>query len=151
LLAERAAANAAQIEAACGANSTDKSDALGPDSEEEVIKEEYENEEQVATVTIVEDLDLDALIHPEIPLKHPVPDSSNRDQDQTKLPEHRTKVPKSPSTTIKTPGTSKIDTTKKPRYETRAARLAEKRKQQTRKFEKSARAGGKKLRPSKRR
>ena len=133
----------------------EETDASGPDSEEDMVQEEYENEEQVATVTVVEDFDMDTLIHPGAPSGHRVPDSSNLDQDQshqTKPSEHRTKVPKSASI-AKTQGASKMKTRseKKIKYETKAARLAEKRVQRARKLEKAARAGGRKSRLSKKR
>jgi len=138
LIPERAVANAAQVEAACGAEPVGETDTPGPDSEEDMIQE-YENEEQLATVTVVEDFDMDALIHP-------------ADKDQPQLSEHRASVSKSISTS-KTSETSKKKTSsgKKIKYDTRAVRLAEKRKQRARKFEKAARAGGKRSHPSNKR
>jgi len=152
MLAERAATNAAQVEAAYGGNPADEGDTLGPDSEEDMIQEEYENEEQVATVTVVEDLDIDALIHPGPPPGRPIPgSSSNRDQEQVRHPAHA--QGSKPTTANGTSGVSKkkAASAKKIKYETKAGRLAEKKKQQTRKFEKAARAGGKQSRSSKRR
>lgn len=129
----------------------DEGDAPGPDSEEDMIQE-YENEEQLATVTVVEDFDIDALIHDEASSQHPILGSSNRDQDQPGPLGHRTRVSKS-ATTVKTSEASKKKTSlgNKTKYETRAARLAEKRKQRTRKLEKSARAGGRQSHPSRKR
>jgi len=149
MLAKQAVENAAQVEAAYGGRPVDDPDTAGSDSEEDVIQDEYENEEQVATVTVVEDFDMDALIHAEPPSEHPIPGSSKRDQDQTSRPEHRAKKSKS-TTTNNATGTSKKGATsaKKIKYETKAARLAEKKKQQARKFEKAARAGGKQSRSS---
>ena len=137
------------MEAAYGAEPADEGGAPGPDSEEDMIQE-YENEEQLATVTVVEDFDMDALIHPGAPSEHPILGSSNRDQDQPELSERRAGVSKS-HTTAKTSGTSKNKTTSgnKIKYETRAVRLAEKKKQRARKLEKAARAGGKRSHPSK--
>ena len=151
MLAERATRNAAQVEAAYGGNNADGGDALGPDSGEDMIQE-YENEEQVATVTVVEDLDIDALIHPVPPSGHPNPaSSSNHDHDQGRHPEHaqgsKCTITNGPSAASK----KKAAPAKKIKYETKAARLAEKKKQQARKFEKAARAGGKQTRSSKRR
>ncbi|KAF9650898.1 hypothetical protein BDM02DRAFT_3092304 [Thelephora ganbajun] len=148
MLAERAANNAAQVEAAYGGKPVDETDTQGPDSEEDTIQEEYENEEQVATVTVVEDFDIDALIHAESPSKHPNPGLPN----QSGLSEHRAKEPKS-TITNKTSGTSKKKATsaKKIRYETKATRLAEKKKQLARKLEKATRAGGKQSRYLKKR
>jgi len=151
MLAERAARNAAQVEAAYGGNPVDEGGTPGPESGEDMIKEEYENEEQVATVTVVEDLDIDALIHPEPPSGRPNPGSSlNQDQNEARRPEH---PQGSKYTTNDTSGTpkKKAASVKKIKYETKAARLAEKKKQQARKFEKAARAGGKQSRSSKRR
>ena len=146
MLAERAAENAAQVEAAYGGNPADEGGAQGSDSEEDVIQEEYENEEQVATVTVVEEFDIDALIHTESPLERIDPgSSSNQDQDQARrveLPAKKSKI----TATNKKSGAS----AKKFKYGTNAARLAEKKKQQARKFEKAARAGGKQSRSSKR-
>lgn len=152
MLAEQAAANAAQVEAAYGAKPADEPDASGSDSEEDLIQEEYENEEQVATVTVVEDFDTDTLVHTGTPSEHHIPDTSNQDRDQTGLPEHRVRVPK-PNAASNVPGTSrrKTNPAKKIKYETKAARVAEKRKQRARKLEKAARAGGKQSYPSKRR
>ena len=153
MLAERAAENAAQVEAAYGGKPVDEADTQGPDSEEDTIQEEYENEEQVATVTVVEDFDIDTLIHAEPPSEYPNPgsSSSNQNRDQTIRPERHAK--KSKSVTSSTSGTSKKRATpaKKIKYETKAARLAERKKQRTRKLEKAARAGGKKSRSLKKR
>jgi ribosomal RNA-processing protein 17 len=151
LLAERAAANAAQVEAAYGGKPVSAEDASGSDSEEDPIQEEYENEEQVATVTVVEDFDIDTLVPAGAP-SDPIPDPSNQDQDQSRRSEHRAKVPK-PNAAPKTPATPrrKTSSAKKIKYETKAARVAEKRKQRTRKHEKAARAGGKQSHSSKKR
>lgn len=151
LLAERAAANAAQVEAAYGGGPANEADTQGPDSEEDVIQEEYENEEQVATVTVVEDFDMDTLIHTETPAEHPIPVLSNRNQGQSKLSEPRTKASKSTTTNTTRAYKRKMNSPKKVKYETKAARLAEKRKQRARKLEKASRAGGKQPYPSKRR
>ena len=146
MLAERATENAAQVEAAYGGKIVDELDAQGPDSEGDMIQEEYENEEHVATVTVVEDFDIDALIHPEPSAGHPNPGpSSNQDQDGR--PERRAAKPKA-TITSRTPR-NKSTSAKKHKYETKAARLAEKKKQRTRKLEKAARAGGKQSRPKK--
>jgi len=147
MLAERAVKNAAQVEAAHGGQLVDEADTQGQDFEDDMIQEEYENEEQVATVTVVEDFDMDALIHAEPPSEHPNPGSSSN-QDRARRPEHRAGKLKSATTS----GTSKKKATsaKKIKYETKAARLTEKKKQQTRKLEKAVRAGGKQSRSRKR-
>lgn len=133
------------MEAAYGAKPVDETDGPGPDSEEDVIQE-YENEEQLATVTVVEDFDMDALIHAETPLENAIPHSSNRNQDRAELSEHRSRVSKYTTTSKK-----KTSSGKKIKYETRAVRLVEKRKQQARKLERAARAGGKRSHASKKR
>ena len=153
MLAEQAAKNAAQVEAAYGGELASEADTQGLDSEEDTIQEEYENEEQVATVTVVEDLDIDALIHAEPPSECPNPNPSPvQHHHRTRHPEHRAKRLKSPIT-ANTPGTSKKKSTsaRKIKYETKAVRLAEKKKQHARKLEKAARAGGKQSRFSKKR
>ena len=143
--------NAAQVEAAYGGNPAGEGDTPGPDSEEDMIQEEYENEEQVATVTVVEDFDIDALIHAGPPSERPDPGSSScKDQNQTgRSAEHVTKKPK--STTITGTSKKRATSAKKIKYGTKGARLAEKKRQQVRKFEKAARAGGKQSRSSKKR
>jgi len=148
MLAERAARNATHVEAAYGGNPVDGTDTQGQDSEEDMIQEEYENEEQVATVTVVEDFDMDTLIHAEPPSEHPNPGSSSN-RDHARRLECRSEKPKP---TANTSGTSKKKATsaKKFKYETKAARFAEKKKQQARKLEKAARAGGKQSRSRKR-
>jgi len=60
-LAERAARNAAEVERAYGACT--EGDEGGVHSELEEAEEEYEGEEQLATVTVVQDFDLSTLIH----------------------------------------------------------------------------------------
>lgn len=153
MLAEQATKNAAQVEAAYGGSPANEGSTPVQDSEEDVIQEEYENEEQVAIVTVVEDLDIDALIHTGHPSERANQgSSSNQDQNQTGRPERR-RAKGTKSTTDNTSGTSKKRATsaKKIKYETKAARSAEKRKQQARKYEKAARAGGKQSRSSKKR
>jgi len=147
MLAERAVKNAAEVEAAHGGQPVDEADTQGQDSGEDMIQEEYENEEQVATVTVVEEFDMDTLIHAEPPSEHP-DSGSPSNQNQARHPKHRAEKLKP----ITTPGTSKKKATsaKKIKYETKAGRLAEKKKQQTRKLEKAARAGGKQSRLRKR-
>ena len=151
MLAERAARNAAQVEAAYGGDCVDDEETPESDPEEDKVQEEYENEEQVATVTVVEDFDIDALIHAGPLSERPNPSlSSNRDQEQTRPPEFK----KSRSTTANnTSATSKkkASSVKKIKYETKAARFSEKKKQYARKLEKAARAGGRQSRFSKKR
>lgn len=143
MLAERAVKNAAEVEAAHGGQPVDETDTRGQDSEDDMIQEEYENEEQVATVTVVEDFDMDTLIHAEPPSERPNPGSSSK-QGQARRPG------KPKSTTASGASKKKATSVKKIKYETKAGRLAEKKKQRTRKLEKAARAGGKQSRSRKR-
>ncbi|KAF8557581.1 hypothetical protein OG21DRAFT_1538413 [Imleria badia] len=76
-LAERAARNAAEVERACGAFADGDGDEWGGvSSEPEGMEEEYEGEEQLATVTVVQDFDLSTLLHgpAPAPTRAPVPD-----------------------------------------------------------------------------
>ena len=139
MLAERAAQNAAEVEAAYGG----RIDGLGDDAEdwqgisrdEKDREEEYEDEEQLATVTIVEDFDPTELIHgppPELQPGQPLTPKSILSETNLK----RT------SSTLSTKNLSNKRTSKKIHYETKAARSAEKKKQRNRKLEKAAHARG---------
>jgi ribosomal RNA-processing protein 17 len=99
--------------------------------------EEYEDEEHLAIVTVVEDFDPHTIIHgpPQIAASHPVAPPPD-------LP--------MPSTTkrkrIDVAGAKANTIAKKIRYETKSARKAEKGKQRARRTEKAERAGGKSTR-----
>lgn len=93
--------------------------------------DEYEDEEVLATVTVVEDFDPDAIRHgsqkpPLIPLPPSQPSSSKNLTPQSEA----TPLPKKPKV-------------QKIRYQTKEARKAERRKQFTRRTEKAERARGK--------
>ncbi|KAF4620688.1 hypothetical protein D9613_000768 [Agrocybe pediades] len=147
MLREQALENAAQVEAAYGAVVDDQDEdddwnGIGTSNQSAVERDdEYEDEEVLATVTVVEDFDPDTIIHgpakPEQP-KDSAPSSSSISQSKatttiTKkavLKKHRTKE-------------------KKIRYETKDARRRERTKQHARRTEKAELAGGKASRKSK--
>ena len=103
-------------------------------------EEEYEDEEQLATVTVVEEFDPDSLIHGTQPTLRPQneaddsaePASDDRPRAETK------RTNKDAKTKIKTSARAKDI-----KYQTGAARKAERQKQRKRKLEKADRAGGK--------
>ncbi|KAI0351051.1 hypothetical protein OH77DRAFT_1439482 [Trametes cingulata] len=154
MLAEQAAKNAEEAERAYGGMVDDESDSewegpsgpstfkgKGKASEEQ---EEYEGEEQLATVTVVEEFDPDSLIHGE----KPAPDTHDA---AAEVPEPSPSRPRasSKSTTpsqVKAKAKAKLKTAVKAKdikYQTNAARKAERMKQRKRKTEKAERAGGK--------
>lgn len=95
--------------------------------------EEYENEEILATVTVVEDFDPDTLIHgPSRPESSSEPRPFHSDHD--------IRTPRSQPTSHSTK--KKMKSTKI-RYETKDARKREQVKQRARRTEKAERAGGK--------
>ncbi|KAH7888608.1 nucleolar protein 12-domain-containing protein [Phlebopus sp. FC_14] len=146
-LAERAARNAAEVEKAYGAVIDDKNDEWGriSDDSEKEIEEEYEGEEQLATVTVVEDFDPSALLHGQPTTSAPPADRNvalsqssfkARGKEKERLPIH---------------AKSKVKRNDKVKYQTKAARSAERSKQRARRTEKAERAGGKASRKRKRR
>ena len=120
------------------------------------MEEEYEYEEQVATVTVVEDFDPDELIHgPQAARKlSPTSDehgagasaedtiSASRSQE---FQHNQSTVANPPATVVRTRTKLKP---KEIKYQTNAARKADKLKQRRRKVEKAERAGGKASRRS---
>ncbi|KAG2150456.1 nucleolar protein 12-domain-containing protein [Suillus clintonianus] len=153
-LAERAAQNAAEVEKAYGATidgEDDEYEGLGSleDEREREVNGEYEGEEQLATVTVVEDFDPADFLHGppmagsaptdrlDIPSPTPLkPKGKEKAQNDTLKPKRKVK---------------KNEKTKSVRYQTKAARLAERSKQRARRTEKAERAGGKSSRKGKRR
>jgi ribosomal RNA-processing protein 17 len=104
-----------------------------PEGEKEKA-EEYEDEEHLATVTVVEDFDPHTITHgpPRTAASHLVsPPSELPAPSMTKR--KRIDIAGAKASTI----------TKKIRYETKSARKAEKDKQRARRTEKAERAGGK--------
>lgn len=90
-------------------------------------EEEYQDEEVLATVTVVEDFDPDSIIH------GPPPSTSHLIQSPATTPQ----VTRDRATSKKPLKTKKI------KYETKAERNAEKTKQRARRTEKAELAGGK--------
>jgi ribosomal RNA-processing protein 17 len=143
ILAEQAVQNAAKVEEAYGGfvqdvgsddeewNGIASNDAAGLEQERE-----YSDEEQLATVTIVEDFDPSTLIHgpaPPEPQAEPPslpPPPPRRGGERVRDVEGRSKR-------------KNATTTKKVRYETKAARRETQAKQRARRTEKAELAGGK--------
>lgn len=111
----------------------------GNASDTDEIGEEYEGEEQLATVTVVEDFDPASLLH------GPLQNSRGHSSDLASSPsasrvkekvkeriQHETVVIQRKSTK-----------NRKPKYQTKAARAAERAKQKARHTAKAERAGGK--------
>ncbi|KAG9316704.1 nucleolar protein 12-domain-containing protein [Chiua virens] len=119
-LAERAARNAAEVEKAYGAHADSDGDQWGGIANEEAMEEEYEGEEQLATVTVVQDFDLAGLS--DGPLRRGGPAREGKEKTQATVARTRGRT-----STVK--------------YETKAARRAEQRKQRVRRTEKAERAG----------
>ncbi|KIM69191.1 hypothetical protein SCLCIDRAFT_1208616 [Scleroderma citrinum Foug A] len=142
-LAERAARNAAEVETAYGAVIGHEEETGGNASDTDEIGEEYEGEEQLATVTVVEDFDPASLLH------GPLQNSRGHSSDLASSPsasrvkeriQHETVVIQRKSTK-----------NRKPKYQTKATRAAERAKQKARHTAKAERAGGKASRIRKKR
>ncbi|KAF9227266.1 hypothetical protein BS17DRAFT_800325 [Gyrodon lividus] len=146
-LAERAARNAAEIERAYGAVIDNDGDDWGGISGDE-LEENFEGEEQLATVTVVEDFDPSALLHaPPNTLSLPVTGDTPPHRLMAKIKGKEKEKAKKDSINTK----SKSKKNEKVKYQTKAARLAERSKQRIRRTEKAERAGGKASRKGKRR
>jgi ribosomal RNA-processing protein 17 len=91
-------------------------------------EEEYQDEEVIATVTVVEDFDPDSFIH------GPPPSTPRESQPAQPTP---AKVPRDKLTSKKPPRGKKV------KYETKAERKAQQKKQRARRTEKAELAGGK--------
>ncbi|KAF7984255.1 hypothetical protein HWV62_16090 [Athelia sp. TMB] len=180
-LAERAAANAAEVEKAYGGAAGTSAVVLSPyalvndhapldDSNDELsnlpsssrrqqkkaqgqsapAEEEFEDEEQLATVTVVEDFDPDTIIHGPAREDHGVephasPLSKGKSKALSIANAEQTKARAKANMAVK----AKKSKPKKVRYETKADRAVEKRKQRARRTEKAERAGGKASRKGK--
>ncbi|KAF9066162.1 nucleolar protein 12-domain-containing protein [Rhodocollybia butyracea] len=138
MLRERAVENAAEIEKAYGADSTSFAEDLdewrGISESNEQKEKEYEDEEVLATVAIVEDFDPDTLLH------GPTKPEASSSSLPAPAPPHRKKS--SDSQPSKKPKPKKI------RYQTKDARKADRTKQRARRTEKAELAGGKASRKS---
>ncbi|KAF8967841.1 nucleolar protein 12-domain-containing protein [Flammula alnicola] len=131
LLREQAIQNATQVEKAYGAlidDDADEWDGVSPaDDADNIRDDEYQDEEMLATVTVVEDFDPDTIIH-----GPPKPDASTES--------YSTPSSQPPSSSKKSKPKVKE---RKIRYETKDARMREQKKQRKRRSEKAELAGGK--------
>ncbi|KAH9485054.1 Ribosomal RNA-processing protein 17 [Psilocybe cubensis] len=145
-LREQAAQNAAQVEKAYGGVVEDEewTGISVSDQDGKEHADEYEDEEVLATVTVVEDFDPDTIIHGPaksdvpIPSSKPIPSQAK----SSRLPPAK-ESPHAPSKKKSKPREKKI------RYETKDARRREQIKQRRRRTEKAELAGGKASRKSK--
>ena len=164
MLREQALQNATLVEQAYGAilgafnflfSSAVHTDWLAGDPEDEEVwtgignstqndqarDEEYEDEEVLATVTVVEDFDPDSIIHG--PPKTDTPTASFPSRSELKSPQ-----PPLQSKPLQRATNRKKPREKKIRYETKDARKREQTKQRARRTEKAELAGGKASRKS---
>lgn len=159
MLREKAIKNAAQVEKAYGGTvgrvisfnfnqqslksnydiDNDDDEWAGLSAEENERDEEYEDEEVLATVTVVEDFDPDTIIH-----GPPKPDRS--DHPPIAQPELKPKPARQLHSNTRS---SKKSRQRKIPYETADARKKERSKQRSRRTEKAELAGGKAARKSK--
>ncbi|KAI5827284.1 hypothetical protein K523DRAFT_418582 [Schizophyllum commune Tattone D] len=147
ILREQAAENAATVEAAYGAlingEDADELPTLGPSGRAKgKQREEFEDEETLATVTVVEDFDPDTLIHG-------APDEAR--ERQTPAAASTSKLPDKLKPAVKKTAIKKAMKPKKIKYETNAARKAQTAKQRKRHTEKAELAGGKRAQKNKKR
>ncbi|KAJ3863161.1 nucleolar protein 12-domain-containing protein [Lentinula novae-zelandiae] len=136
MLRERAAENAAEIEKAYGATlapSAGDQEWQGISDPGDQKEQEYEDEEVLATVAIVEDFDPDTLLHG--PTKT-VSDPESSSVPVVAGPSHRNSSDPAAKLTRK-------NRPKKVRYQTKDARKSERTKQRARRAEKAELAGGK--------
>lgn len=101
-------------------------------------EEEYEDEEQLATVTVVEDFDLDTIIRGP---SQPGPLIGDEEPATTSL--HPPKPSRNVPPEVKKTQSKTVAKTKPVKYQTNSARKVERSKQLKRKTEKAQRAGGK--------
>lgn len=150
-LAERAAQNAAEVEKAYGATIDDESEGLGSSGNEKdrAVNGEYEGEEQLATVTVVEDFDPAAFLHSPLMTSSALADQSDLPSSTPVKPKGKDRAQNDPLKPQRK--AKKNEKTKSIKYQTKAARLAERSKQRARRTEKAERAGGKSSRKGKRR
>ncbi|KAI0035910.1 nucleolar protein 12-domain-containing protein [Vararia minispora EC-137] len=146
MLAEKARENVARIEKAYGGEVEGaflsisvyveeeewEGSGAGPSSPPRHHENEYSDEEQLATVTIVEDFDPSTLLHGNRP------DPASGDESHADVVPH----PMKPALTKTEKSNRKGGKAKKVKYETKAARTVEREKQRARKLEKAERAGG---------
>jgi ribosomal RNA-processing protein 17 len=118
------------------------------------LEEEYEDEEQLATVTVVEDFNPDELIYGLAPTDPPASDAPP-DSPSASASTPRAKVqsakPRTPAAKRPAAQGKKAKRPKEIKYQTNSARRADKRKQLARHTEKAERAGGKQRKTNARR
>jgi ribosomal RNA-processing protein 17 len=115
------------------------------DADDSEREEEYEGEEQLATVTVVEDFDPATLIYGPTPTPHSgAPDKDTAKGKAKRIDEKPAKAKLAPAKAAKAKKAS--TRAKEVKYQTSAARRADKRKQLARHTEKAERAGGKQQR-----
>ncbi|CAL1707443.1 unnamed protein product [Somion occarium] len=156
MLAEQAVQNAQEVEKAYGAiidGEDDSGTALpatrSKGKQKAEIEDEYEDEEQLATVTVVEDFDPEALLHAPVPTsKRTDVDGTDRSSLSRRQPEVKPKSHVTPSVDVKKTHAKVAKKAKDIKYQTKSARNAERTKQRRRKVEKAERAGGKASRKS---
>ena len=123
---------------------------FGGDEDERAdpIEEEYEDEEQLATVTVVEDFDPAELLHG--PSRPHEDANDGEDAEMEDVPSVAPKQDKPKVVEAKKTKTKAATKAKDVKYQTNAARKVERAKQVRRKKEKAERAGGKGMRKGKR-
>lgn len=106
-------------------------------------EEEYEDEEILATVTVVEDFDPEALLHGPSKQAPASDDMEDVETTEASKPSKPAKPPQKVSTEVKKTQAKTTAKAKSVKYQTNAARKADRSKQLKRKNEKAQRAGGK--------
>ena len=126
-------------------------------------EEEYQDDAQLATVTVIEDFDPDTIIHgpPRIQISHPNDDAEmttsqsrplTKGKSQSALPpitaeqakaRAKANISAKSSSTSRTKPKTKLKMSKRVKYQTKVERGVERKKQRARRTEKAERAGGK--------
>ncbi|KAH8078048.1 nucleolar protein 12-domain-containing protein [Cristinia sonorae] len=154
MLAERAAENAEQVEKAyrqaiTGEDSADEDSGTvftsgAEDKGHSLVDEEYEDEEHLATVTVVEDFEPETLIYGPGPSSPHVPHEQSQPPPRRIEPEKRKpKLTSKLATGTKRMHAKTATRAKDIKYQTKSERKTERNKQRGRKLEKAALAGGK--------
>ena len=111
------------------------------DGEPIIADEEYEDEEQLATVTVIEDFDPDTLIHG--PSKPPSSQIENSEPASQAVPSEKTLTKPKHNAGAKKVQAKTATRAKDIKYQTKAERKVERTKQHQRKKKKASLAGGK--------
>ncbi|KAJ3477667.1 hypothetical protein NLI96_g10301 [Meripilus lineatus] len=152
MLAEKAAQNAEEVERAYGAivDGDDESTVFSEQDKGKQraaeVEDEYEDEEQLATVTIVEDFDPHELLHgPQNVRVHQdvVAEDSDGPPISTSARHTSTRLGAQMPSSSKKPQSRVAKKPKEIKYQTQVARKIERAKQRRRSTEKAERAGGK--------